>query len=101
MHQARRPPKDPLDHDPDAVRAAREAAGLTRTALAREVGVSLSLMSEIESGTRNCTPERMAEIARVLGVDPDLLARSPRVVPCPRCEGVGRVLEPRQEVSAA
>lgn len=63
----RKQPKDPLDHDPASVRDAREAAGLTRTALAKQVGKSLSLISEIESGTRNATPEVLLMLATALG----------------------------------
>lgn len=46
-------PKEPLDHEPAAVTYAREQAGLTKTQLAQLCGVSVSLISEIESGTRN------------------------------------------------
>jgi transcriptional regulator with XRE-family HTH domain len=59
----RKHPKDPLDHEPAAVTYAREAAGLTRTALAEICGVSLSLISQIESGDRNATPEVLKKIA--------------------------------------
>lgn len=62
----RKQPKDPLDHDPASVRKAREAAGLTRTALAKQIGRSLSLISEIESGTRNATPEVLRLLAYAL-----------------------------------
>lgn len=62
----RKQPKDPLDHDPASVREAREAAGLTRTALAKQIGRSLSLISEIESGTRNATPEVLYLLAGAL-----------------------------------
>lgn len=70
MHNApttsRKRPKDPLDHEPEAVTYAREMAGLTKTALAEAIGRSLSLVSEIESGTRNATPEVLRDIARAL-----------------------------------
>lgn len=68
----RKRPKQPLDHEPAAVTYAREQAGLTKTALAERVGKSLSLISEIESGTRNATPE-------VIGLLSDAL-NCPRVV---------------------
>jgi transcriptional regulator with XRE-family HTH domain len=71
----RKQPKDPLDHDPASVRNAREAAGLTRTALAKEIGRSLSLVSEIESGTRNATPEVLPLIAEALDCPIDELRR--------------------------
>lgn len=64
--QPRKPPKDPLDHEPEAVTWAREMAGLTKTALAERIGKSLSLVSEIESGTRNATPEVLRLIADAL-----------------------------------
>jgi transcriptional regulator with XRE-family HTH domain len=41
-------------------------AGLTRTALAERIGKSLSLVSEIEAGTRNATPEVMRLMAEAL-----------------------------------
>jgi len=44
----------------------RKKAGLTRRALARQVGISEQLMSEIESGWRNATPPNLAKIADVL-----------------------------------
>lgn len=54
-----------LNHDPRAITRHRENAGLTRTALAEKIGCSLSLVSEIESGTRNARDyllERMADV---------------------------------------
>lgn len=74
-----RGPKKPLDHDPQAVREAREHVGLTRTAVAQELGVSLSLISEIESGTRNATPAMILRLAETLRCDPDLLRRNRHV----------------------
>lgn len=61
----RKPPRWPLNQEPAACTYAREKAGLTRTALAKECEVSLSLISEIEGGTRNAAPallQRMAEV---------------------------------------
>lgn len=66
QRKQRKQPKDPLDHEPASVREAREAAGLTRTALAKQIGRSLSLISEIESGTRNATPEVLRLLAAAL-----------------------------------
>jgi len=60
--------RKPFNHDPDAFTKAREAAGLTMTALARELGCSLSLISEIEGGTRNCRRSLLERAAKVLGV---------------------------------
>lgn len=63
---ARTKPKDPLDHEPEAVMWARERSGLTKTQLAERVGVGLSLISEIEKGTRNATPPLLLKIAGAL-----------------------------------
>ncbi len=62
----RNPPKNPLDHEPEAVTYAREQAGLTKTELARRCGVVVSLISEIESGTRNATPAMLNKLAAAL-----------------------------------
>jgi transcriptional regulator with XRE-family HTH domain len=76
-------PKAPLDHEPAAVTYAREQAGLTKTALAQRCGVSLSLISEIEAGTRNATPAMIRKLATVLDCPRVVLERkrtdSPRV----------------------
>lgn len=71
----RQPPKDPLDHEPGAVFREREKAGLTRVQLARLIGIGPSLMSEIEKGTRNATPARIEQMAKVFGCPPDDLKR--------------------------
>lgn len=76
----RKQPKHPLDHEPAAVTYAREQAGLTKTALADLIGKSLSLVSEIEAGTRNATPEVIGLLAQALN--------------CPRV-----VLERKREIS--
>lgn len=52
-----------LNQDPEAVTKAREDAGLSKTALAKAVGRSLSLISEIEGGTRNAQPDLLERIA--------------------------------------
>ena len=71
----RNPPKEPLDHEPEAVRYAREQAGLTRTEVAKRCGVSLSLISEIESGTRNATPAMLIKLAKALNCPRVVLER--------------------------
>jgi transcriptional regulator with XRE-family HTH domain len=71
----RNPPKDPLDHEPEAVTYAREQSGLTKTQLADACGVSVSLISEIESGTRNATPAMIAKLADVLNCPRVVLER--------------------------
>lgn len=70
-----RRPKHPLDHDPAAVTRAREAAGLTRAYVAKQLGVSAGLVSEIEKGTRNATPARIEQMAAILGVPADQIRR--------------------------
>ncbi len=75
MASSRNPPKDPLDHEPDAVRYAREQSGLTRTQLARACDVSPSLISEIESGTRNATPAMLNKLAKALNCPRVVLER--------------------------
>jgi transcriptional regulator with XRE-family HTH domain len=64
-----------LDHEPEAVTWARKKAGLTKRALARRIGVSEQLLSEIESGWRNATPSNLAKIAEVLGCPVVMLER--------------------------
>jgi transcriptional regulator with XRE-family HTH domain len=55
-----------LDHEPEAITWARKKAGLTKRALAREIGVSEQLIGEIESGWRNATPANLVKIAKAL-----------------------------------
>lgn len=57
-----------LNQNTAAFTEAREAAELTKTALARRLGCSLSLISEIEGGTRNAQPALLRAAAKVLGV---------------------------------
>jgi transcriptional regulator with XRE-family HTH domain len=71
----RKKPRSPLDHKPDAVKRARERTGLTRTEVARQLGVSLSLISEIEKGTRNATPAMILRLSDLLNCAPDTLRR--------------------------
>ena len=71
----RRPPKDPLDHEPVAVTWAREKAGLTRAQVAAQLGVSAGLISEIEKGTRNATPARLQQLAEVFNCPVVVLER--------------------------
>ena len=55
----------PLDHEPEAVVYARKKSGLSITAAAAELGKSVSLLSEIEKGTRNARPELLVKMAQV------------------------------------
>ncbi|GAB3213285.1 hypothetical protein GCM10027294_43420 [Marinactinospora endophytica] len=66
-----------MNHSPHAVTRAREAAGLTKTDFAQLLGCSLSLVSEMESGTRNASRERLARMADVLGVPTNTLTSEP------------------------
>ncbi|QVJ03016.1 helix-turn-helix transcriptional regulator [Nocardiopsis eucommiae] len=75
MATDRRSAKHPLDHQPEAVTWARRQAGFTKTQLAKEIGVSLSLISEIEAGTRNATPANLNLIAAALGCPRVVLER--------------------------
>ena len=75
MNAYRSAPKHPLDHEPAAVTYARERAGLTKTRLAQACGVSLSLISEIESGTRNATPAMLIKLAEALNCPRVVLER--------------------------
>lgn len=64
-----------FDHEPEAVGYARRQAGLTKTELAERCGVSLSLISEIESGTRNATPAMLNKLAAALNCPRVVLER--------------------------
>lgn len=75
MAANRNPPKWPLNHEPAAVTYAREQAGLTKTQLAQACGVALSLISEIESGTRNATPAMLIKLADILNCPRVVLER--------------------------
>ena len=75
MNTHRNPPKYPLDHKPEAVTYARGRAGFTKTQLAQACGVSLSLISEIESGTRNATPAMLIKLADALNCPRVVLER--------------------------
>jgi len=67
--------KIPTDHEPVAVEYARRKAGLTKTDVARELGVSLSLISQIESGVRNATPAMIQKLAQVFNCPVVVLER--------------------------
>jgi transcriptional regulator with XRE-family HTH domain len=71
----RNPPRDPLNHEPAAVTYAREQAGLTKTKLAKACRVSVSLISEIEAGTRNATPAMINRLAHALNCPRVVLER--------------------------
>ncbi len=56
-----------MAHDPEAVTAAREKAGLSKRDLAAQIGVSEQLMGQIEAGERNATPANLTKLAKALG----------------------------------
>jgi transcriptional regulator with XRE-family HTH domain len=53
-----------------ALRAIRESHGITLTDMAEAVGLSLPMLSRIESGERNASAARIRQMASVLGVSP-------------------------------
>jgi transcriptional regulator with XRE-family HTH domain len=69
-------PKRPIRHNPQGITYAREQAGLTKTSLAKMCGVSVSLISELESGTRNATPAMLNRLTIVLGCPRSILERA-------------------------
>lgn len=71
--------RSPLNHEPEAVAWARNAKGATQLWLAKEVGISPSHMSEIESGTRNAPPALLIRIAGALNCPVSVLERKRQV----------------------
>jgi gp16 family phage-associated protein len=57
----------PLNHNPEALRAALRRSGMSQRELARAIGKSESLVSEILAGTRNANPGLLPRIATALG----------------------------------
>lgn len=89
-----------LDHEPQAVTWARKKAGLTQRALARRIGISEQLLSEIESGWRNATPANLAKIAEalncpVVALEGSVGSKEPR----PNCHGTGKESPRMDEIS--
>ncbi|WP_228976750.1 helix-turn-helix domain-containing protein [Streptomyces sp. DH12] len=82
----RRPWGAPLDHDPEAVRIAREERGLTKRAVAHQCGFSEQLMCDIEAGRRNATPQKLAMLAFLLGRSEADLRAKPEPEPTGRAE---------------
>jgi DNA-binding XRE family transcriptional regulator len=69
-HRAR---KAPLAHDPEALRAARARLGITQRRVADLIGVSVSAISEAESGSRGLSLPRLQAVADILSVPYDTL----------------------------
>lgn len=59
--------------DPQRLRTAREAANLTRGALAEAAGVHISSISEWEAGRQVPRVETVAALARALSIEPSAL----------------------------
>jgi len=53
-----------------ALKAIRESHGITLTDMAEAVGLSLSMLSRIESGDRKASVAHIRQMASVLGVSP-------------------------------
>ncbi|WP_067470084.1 helix-turn-helix domain-containing protein [Actinomadura macra] len=83
QHPTRKRPKDPLDHEPKAVQYARSQSGLTQQQVADRCGVSKSLITEIENGTRNATPSMLNRLAEALNCPRVVLERKREVISCP------------------
>lgn len=56
-----------------AIRARRERLGLSQANLAKSLGVSKSLLSHFEAGSRQPTEEQIQQLATLLNMPPDLL----------------------------
>lgn len=65
----------PVDHDPEALKWARRAAGWRQAELARQVGISPSLLCEAEKGTRGLAPAVMKLLAAALNCPVSVLER--------------------------
>lgn len=56
------------------IRAFRKLKGYTQEGLAKEIGVSLSILGEIERGSRVPSKEMVEKIANAFGISPDELS---------------------------
>lgn len=65
----------PVDHDPEALAWAIKRTGWQQAALAREVGISRSLLSEALKGTRGLRPAVMNKIASTLNCPVSVIER--------------------------
>jgi DNA-binding XRE family transcriptional regulator len=63
------------NHEPEAVRYARRRSGLTQTQLAKLVGCGQPLISDIEAGRRNATPEMLIKLAKAMNCPVVVLER--------------------------
>lgn len=67
-----------LNHEPDGVRFAREAAGLKQKEAATQLGISPQLLADIEAGRRNATPTTLRAMTRVYDCPRVILVRKGR-----------------------
>jgi transcriptional regulator with XRE-family HTH domain len=72
-----RAPTKPLNQDRAAITKQREDARLTKYRLAKILGCSRSLITEIEGGTRNAAPDLLTRMAAVFGCPVANLQASP------------------------
>ncbi|WP_413808192.1 helix-turn-helix transcriptional regulator [Streptomyces sp. OE57] len=73
----RRPRGAPLDHSPEGVAFAREAASKTKRALAEALRISEQLMCDIEAGRRNAPPDLLERMAAELNCPVVVLQAKP------------------------
>jgi transcriptional regulator with XRE-family HTH domain len=69
---------NPVDHDPEALKWARERAGCRQAALARAVGISPGLLCEAEKGTRGLAPAVKNKLAAALNCPVTVFERRAR-----------------------
>lgn len=73
----RRKPGSPLTQNPAACKAAREDAELKQQDVADQVGIAVSLLSEIENGSRSAQPLVLEALAAIYKADVDDLKHRP------------------------
>lgn len=67
-----------LNHEPEAVRYARESAGLKQKDAAQKIGISATLLADIEAGRRNATPATLQAMAAAYDCPRVILVRKGR-----------------------
>lgn len=76
----RRSARDPLDHDPVALRTRRVELGRALSDVANDAEISKGHLSELERGTRNPSPGVLKRLAEVLDcATTDLMPRRQEV----------------------
>ncbi|QGY02354.1 helix-turn-helix transcriptional regulator [Methylobacterium mesophilicum SR1.6/6] len=61
------------------LKAARDAAGLSQTFVARHLGISAAMVCFFETGQRRVPLERLGEVASIYGLTPEQLEQPPVV----------------------